>query len=409
MAAHGGEVPARPPAPPRVPRGRSFHWLDPSRWPAVPIPNISIDPTNGAVLGIIPTWLQHDPAGHVVRIIAPDIVHNSNFGIGGHARILDFPSADTAWSVVAGMMQRVESRFDAQYATGLLRARRWSSSAELGYDRSGTARFFGVGNDTPYSAQSVYTDQQLWLTETLGWNITRAWQIGYTLTVRKVRVSGGRLPGVASITDRFPDVRGLGTTREVLHRVSVAYDTRDSVAVPTRGVDWVVYGGVASRNGTPDASLFSEAGVDGRLYWSPTRRLTVAAHVDLRYMPSLHAAPFWALSSVGGDSSVLGGQQTLRGFVDSRFYDRNALSVSLELRQAVLALEALGTRLVLQVAPFYDGGRVFCAGGTHAFEKLHNVFGVGFRGVAAPFIVGYVDVGYGSEGMAVYTGVGYPF
>lgn len=40
---------------------------------------------------------------------------------------------------------------------------------------------------------------------------------------------------------------------------------------------------------------------------------------------------------------------------------------------------------------------------------LHKVVGVGFRGVAPPFVVGYVDVGYGSEGAAVFSGIGYPF
>jgi hypothetical protein len=37
------------------------------------------------------------------------------------------------------------------------------------------------------------------------------------------------------------------------------------------------------------------------------------------------------------------------------------------------------------------------------------VGGIGFRGVARPFVVGYVDIGYGSEGVAVFTGLNYPF
>jgi hypothetical protein len=35
--------------------------------------------------------------------------------------------------------------------------------------------------------------------------------------------------------------------------------------------------------------------------------------------------------------------------------------------------------------------------------------GVGFRGIARPLVAGYVDVGYGSEGAAVFTGINYPF
>jgi hypothetical protein len=31
------------------------------------------------------------------------------------------------------------------------------------------------------------------------------------------------------------------------------------------------------------------------------------------------------------------------------------------------------------------------------------------RAVAKPFIVGYVDIGYGGEGIAVFSGINYPF
>lgn len=386
-----------------------FSWLNPTTWPAVPVPHISVDPTSGETLGIIPTWLQHNADGDIVRIIAPDVVHTTHFGWGGHARILDFPSADTQWSVVAGAEQHVESRFDALYETGLLRQSRWSLSAEADYDRSGTARFFGIGNESPRSAQSVYIDQQLWLQTTLGCNITHAWQLGYTLLAKKVKVIGGRLPDIASITARFPEVAGLGTTHELLQRISLTYDTRDNITIPTRGIDVVVYGGIATGGGAPGRALFTEAGVDGRFYWSPGNSLTIAAHIDLRYMPSVNAAPFWALSSIGGDRSIIGGQQTLRGYGDSRFYDRDSFSANIEFRQEVFALDTLGTRIDFQIAPFLDTGRVFSRNSAFPIDKLHNVVGVGFRGVAAPFVVGYVDVGYGSEGVAVFTGINYPF
>jgi hypothetical protein len=67
------------------------------------------------------------------------------------------------------------------------------------------------------------------------------------------------------------------------------------------------------------------------------------------------------------------------------------------------------TRLDLEVAPFLDVGRVFSGLDTWPVSDLHKVLGVGFRGVARPFVVGYVDVGYGSEGTAIFSGIGYPF
>jgi hypothetical protein len=63
----------------------------------------------------------------------------------------------------------------------------------------------------------------------------------------------------------------------------------------------------------------------------------------------------------------------------------------------------------LEVTPFIDLGRVFARTSTIPLEQLHKVYGVGFRGIARPFVVGYVDIGHGSEGIAVFTGLNYPF
>ena len=106
---------------------------------------------------------------------------------------------------------------------------------------------------------------------------------------------------------------------------------------------------------------------------------------------------------------VPGGPQPLRGYGTGRFYDRNAVVANIELRQTVLSLNTLSTHILVQVTPFFDTGRVFHNGTTSPFSHLHNVFGVGFRGIAPPSVVGYVDIGDGSEGIAVFTGINYPF
>jgi hemolysin activation/secretion protein len=126
-------------------------------------------------------------------------------------------------------------------------------------------------------------------------------------------------------------------------------------------------------------------------------------------MPSNHSVPFWALSSIGGETSEVGGEQPLRGFGAGRFYDRDSFSTSLELRRTVASFNAISTKVDLEVTPFVDLGRVFAHANTFPLEQLHQVYGLGFRGIARPFVVGYVDVGYGSEGIAAFTGLNYPF
>jgi hypothetical protein len=400
-----GPIPAPKSKKPR----RKVNWLNPTTWPVLPVPYAAVDPNSGLTLGMIPTLLVTNDRSEITDIIAPDIVHNPYFGWGGDGRILAFPSEDTQWSIVGGGEQHVQSSLDALYETGLLRESPFSLTVEGLYDRSGTPRFYGIGNNSVKINQTVYIDQQLSADSTLGWNITRAWQLAYTFIAKKVKVLGTTLPGVPAITSRFEGTLGIGTTHELLNRVALVYDTRNDIVIPTSGMQVVAYGGVASRNVALDDSLFTEGGGDGRFYWSPYRSLVVATHVDLRYEPSARDVPFWGLSSLGGDQSVIGGSQTLRGYGAGRFYDRDSFSANLELRQTVLRMDAFSTHIALQVTPFFDTGRVFHSSTTWPITHLHNVLGVGFRGIAPPSVVGYVDIGVGHEGVAVFTGIGYPF
>src|SRR5262249_44138435 len=257
------------------------------------------------------------------RIIAPDVLYNPNFGYGFHGRIFDYPTEDRQWSIEGGWKQRVEREFDAEYTTGRLREHHWSFTSSVIYDRNGSTRFFGIGNNTPQRDETNYTDQQEVLQVQIGWNFTRAWQLLYTARLRAVDVLPGTLERIPSIEERFPTVRGLGTNYEQLNRLSMIYDTRDNTTAPRQGMEWVAYGGVASRKGLLNDSLYSEAGIDGRVFWPVNPATLLASHVALRYLPSTYRLPFWALSTLGGGEVVVGGDQPLRGFGSGRFYDRN--------------------------------------------------------------------------------------
>jgi hypothetical protein len=42
-------------------------------------------------------------------------------------------------------------------------------------------------------------------------------------------------------------------------------------------------------------------------------------------------------------------------------------------------------------------------------RNLHVAGGLGVRGVASPFVVGYVDIGFARNKPAVFSGLDYPF
>jgi outer membrane protein assembly factor BamA len=392
-----------------VPAGALSRWLNPSTAPFIPVPLIGSDPNSGTTVGLLPVWISTDDDHEIRRIIAPDILHNPYFGYGADARLYAYSSKDEQWSIDSGIKERVERDFAAQYQVGRLRDQLWSMNYSLIFDRSGTPRFYGFGNESPLIDETNYTNTEELAQVQLGLNLTHEWQVLYTGRFRSDEVSPGTLAGIASIETRFGHILGVGTNDQLLNRLSIIYDTRDDLVVPSTGMEWVAYGGGAARHGLLNESMYSEAGVDGRDFWPVAQGTVLAAHVALRYLPTAHEVPFWALSNLGGGESEVGGEQPLRGYGQGRFYDRNSFAGSFELRRNVLSFDAVSTRVDIELAPFVDVGRVFSRTSTDPLEQLHHVFGVGFRGIAKPFVVGKVDIGYGNEGVAVFTGLNYPF
>jgi len=399
-----------PPAPTPAPTTGLKRWLNPATAPFIPVPEIATDPNGGTTLGLLPVWLRADEHHEIDRILAPDVLRNENFGFGMHARLYAYPSEDKQWSIVLGIKQRVERELDLEYQIGRARHERWSFTGSLISDRDGTPRFFGIGNHTPESAETSYTAQQQIMRAQIGFNISRIWQIDYTARARWVNILPGTMEGIDSIQQRFgPAI--LGTDKEFLHRLSVIYDTRDDLTIPRHGMQWIVYAGAADRRAFSTAPIYTDAGIDGRGFWPVFHDTILAAHVALRYLLSDRddRAPFWALSTLGGSRSDVGGEQPLRGFGAGRFTDRDAYSTTLELRHRLFSFDAITTHVDVEISPFVDAGRVFRDADTFPLSHIHVVGGMGFRAIARPFVVGYVDVGFGSEGAALFTGINYPF
>jgi hypothetical protein len=404
------DTPAPPPPAPALP-APGGGWLDVSTWPVIPVPLIGADPDSGVTLGVLPVWLHTNDQHQITQIIAPDLLHNPYFGVGADFRIFEYPSTDEQWSVIAGAKERVERDFDYEFQKGRLRETNWSYTSSLIFDRSGVGRFYGYGNSSLADAVTNYTASQLLGQVQVGYNLNHTWQLQYTLRARRMEITEGTLVHIPTIETHFPDIHGLGVTNEVLNQVALVYDTRDDATIPTRGSEWVAYAGVNGHDAAISDSLYSMAGLDARTFLplSMLPDTILAAHADFRFLPSGHKIPFFDLSSIGGDSSDIGGEQILRGFGQGRFVDRNSFDTTIELRHRAFSFEAAASHVDIEVAPFLDMGEVASHTGADPFSGLHKVVGIGIRGIARPSVVGYVDMGYGTEGLAIFTGINYPF
>ena len=413
VAGYGARADGSAPAPAAAapvapPPSRLARWFDPANAPFIPIPEIDTEPHSGLTLGVIPTWLRTNTRDEIERIIAPDIIHSQYFGWGSRMRIFGYPSADTQWSVVGGLKQRVEREFDGRYLTGQTRTGEFSWSVEAIYDRSGTRRFFGLGNRSVRANETSYVDNQALVAASIGRNFTPWLQLAYVVRPRYVEVLPAVLRGLPSIATLFPALEGIGSGHELQHSAMLTYDTRDSLVIPHSGARYIIYDGFVSRALGSSVS-YRFFGAEARHYWAFGPDVTLAWHAAARYMPSAGNAPFWALSSLGGDRSVTAEREPLRGYGADRFIDRNMFATGIELRTRVASLNAFGTHVSLEVAPFVDAGKVFAEPGASPFSKLHATPGFGVRGLASPFVVGYVDIGSGHGKAAVFSGIDYPF
>jgi hypothetical protein len=79
-----------------------------------------------------------------------------------------------------------------------------------------------------------------------------------------------------------------------------------------------------------------------------------------------------------------------------------------ELRTRVYTVNLFQTKADIELAPFFDLGKVSHEFTSNPVDNFHPAGGMGFRAIADPFVVGFVDVGYGDEGIAVFSGIDYP-
>jgi len=385
-----------------------FSITNPDTWPFIPVPEIATDPNGGTTGGVLAAVLYTDSKNQITDIFAPDIESNTTLGPGGTFRYLSYPSEDTNWYVTAGGQVKIQRRVDIDYQTGRTHKDWWSFEGRLFWEKDPTERFFGVGNDTRLGNETNYTTNQIYAQGVFGLNFTEDLQLALNVRPRRVRIDKGGFNNLPSIFHLFPHQKGIDGGSEVPGQLVLAYDTRDSLEVPRNGGLAQLYFGVAERPFLSSVS-YTRFGGELRRFYALNDKVTLAGHVFIEYNPSGNETPFWSMARLGGQESLLTDQETLRGYGAGRYVDNCSAVANAEVRTRVWDHDIFGTHGVLEIAPFLDIGRVAHNINFDPFSDTHTVGGVGFRGIAEPFVVGFVDVGYGGEGVAVFSGINYPF
>jgi outer membrane protein assembly factor BamA len=375
--------------------GRSF----------VPIPEVILDPNEGTTIGLLPVVLFTDEHDAVRYLLAPDLSYNRTRGFFPRFRLFSYPTPMRRWSLIAGKSTTKDERYLATFADrALWDGPAWIVASVL-HERDSTRRFFGFGNGAHEDGESNYTGNDTVAQASPGLWIAPHLALSYGMRIRRHSIEEGQVSSLPFIVTRHPDVRGRGDAPAVYwsHRVSLLYDSRDDRDIPSRGTFAMAYAEAADRS-LGSATSFTKFGAEGRkLVPVHVRRLrgVLVLRGALDYVSGGEDTPFWERSSLG--------ERDLRAFGTDRFIDFNRLVANVELRVPVYARRLFGVNPELELAPFFDTGQVFHRVSDSPISDLHVAYGMGFRVVVRPQIVAYVDVGFGYEGSAVFSGVSYPF
>jgi hypothetical protein len=262
--------------------------------------------------------------------------------------------------------------------------------------------YFGLGNDSFESNRSGY---RLDDTDVFGYGTVRpkSWlsfngRFGWVHRPELSTMTGWST-SYPNTLDVFTDATAPGLTQQpaFLHGdASVAADTRNFPGHPTRGG---LYRFTAASYSDRDFGKFS------------FRRYEAEAAQFVPLMADKWVLAFRAwevFSDTSGGNTVpfyllpsLGGKNTLRGYLDYRFHDRNMQVFNAESRWGLFTH--------LDVAVFADAGKVAPDAGGLDLKDLRTSYGAGVRVHTRSATLGRLDLAHSTEGWRVVFKVSDPF
>ena len=238
----------------------------------------------------------------------------------------------------------------------------WRARGTLGATRDNRLGYYGLGNDTRYSPDSVtllgayyYRMSRTRLTAraTIERRVVGPLRllVGGDLARTDFRALPGPSVFRADLAAGRVDSGTVPFTDHVV-RAGLVFDTRESEVDPHTGVMVEV---LFARG-----SGYTRTTGHGRVQVRPFRRLVLAGRLAAEGMggnPPLAVQRDMESSEL--PFLAVGGYRSLRGYYDGRFTGRGKLLGGLEARYALVAV---GDAVELKLVGFYDAGRVFGSG-----------------------------------------------
>lgn len=369
----------------------------------IPLPVIASSPNEGITGGALTAFLFHNKNDEINALVAPQVNHNTNFGITTTLYGAFYPTPDRNIEVNLSQSTKINDDYEFKLRDKTFFDKKLEVNLTTFLFSDGSARFYGFEAKSPQQQETNYTDKEVGFNLSAGYDIGRHYQLILGERYRDVAIEPGAVKGIPYIKDQFgnrqiPGINGFATHAQ---RISLVYSTLDSATTPT-------YGGFAKATFEPTFKALGgatnfrhyEVEAKGFIPLDDARYISV---FRLMYNQTLGKhVPFL-------EQSILGGETTLRGYGRNRFVDNSFLLCNLEERIRLFRWEVFNVTADWEIAPFVDLGAVMEALDKARTSNFEFNPGVGFRAIVRPNIIGRVDLGVGRDGPALFVGLGYPF
>ncbi|HCE66410.1 MAG TPA: hypothetical protein DER40_02445 [Geobacter sp.] len=369
----------------------------------VPLPVIASSPNEGITAGALTAFLIHNKRDEIATLLAPQVNHNSNFGITASLYGAFYPVPNRNIEFNLSQSGKVNHAYELRVRDITQMDKKLELNAYVFKLSDGSSRFFGFNAKSPQQMETNYANDESGYSISAGYQIGKFYQITIGDRFRDVGIKPGAVKKVPYIKDVFPESNVPGRNGFTTHapRISFSYSTLNDRDTPT-------FGGYARFTFEPTMQALGGA-ADYRHYEVETKGFIPfdnARYISvfrLMYNQTLgENVPFL-------EQSILGGETTLRGYGRNRFIDNSFFLCNLEQRIRLFRWEVFNVTADWEVAPFVDLGAVMESLDKANGSNFEFNPGIGFRAIVRPNIVGRVDMGIGKDGPAIFVGLGYPF
>lgn len=269
--------------------------------------------------------------------------------------------------------------------------------ADLRYRNFPEEDFYGLGPDSSRDDRTDYRHEEGSFDAVAGYPFTRWFGVQGRVGYLRTHVGRGTVDDRPDAQDLFDDdsVPGLDDQPNFFHfnaGLYLAYEDEPHLPAGILGIQWARFDDIDDQR-----FEFNRFTLDARGYLplgSRQRTLAGRFYLSRDDADDLMQVPFYFMNS-------LGGHDTLRGYQDFRFRDSNLIYLSGEYRWEAAA--------GVELAFFYDTGKVFPQGTDLSFDHLKHSFGFGIRAKSMRRTLLRIDLGHSEEGTSVFFAFGPAF